>query len=818
MFAKADLHVHSKYSEHPSEWFLQRIGANESYIEPEFIYQEAKAKGMTYVTLTDHNCIDGGLLLQSRHPEDFFLGLESTTYFPEDHCKIHILVYGLNEKQFSDIQQLRLNIYEMRGYLQEQKLAHAVAHATYSENGKLTLEHLEKLILLFDVFEGINGTRNRMHNQVWSDTLDGLTPENIDMLYHKYRIDPCSDTPWKKGFVGGSDDHSGLYIAKAHTIAKANTMPDFLEKLKLRQTRAAGRHNDYKSFAFALYKIACDFSRSKATRDSGSFLSALHDLVFDKKQPGFKNRLLLNSIQYGRKDKDDGARQLLADLITNLRAGITLDSERKLEIVYDKLADISDEFIKVFLKSLEHNLHTGNFLELLMSLSSSLPGVFLSLPFFNTLGHLYKDRDLVEQLQARFGGSQDLSRKRVLWFTDTLTDLNGVSSTLNSIGWLTQNSGLELRIVTALAEHEKDKPVPPNTLKLPCLHHYTPTEYKDYTLKIPSVLRSIELIYNCEPDLIMISTPGPVGWIGLLASQLLKVKHVGIYHTDFHGFTQQILTDESVVRAVEGFVHWFYSFMDEIRVPSKAYIEILKKREYETNKLKIFPRGIDSQKFSPKNIRSPQHRQTYWTDEGFNLLYVGRISKEKNLSFLADIYEQLLMKNSRVNLTLVGDGPYLADLKSRLENRPGIHFTGSLPYEELPYIYSSADLLVFPSCCDTFGMVVLEAQSCGLPALVTDQGGPQEIIIDNITGWALPANNPSDWSEKILEVADMKEKIPESYLSMRRFCRQHVVIRFDWETAFQELFSLDHSKALVFRDPALAIKEKFMVESSLILE
>ena len=61
---KIDLHVHSKYSKHPSEWFLQRIGAKESYTEPELIYQLARSQGMDFVTITDHNKIDGALFLQ----------------------------------------------------------------------------------------------------------------------------------------------------------------------------------------------------------------------------------------------------------------------------------------------------------------------------------------------------------------------------------------------------------------------------------------------------------------------------------------------------------------------------------------------------------------------------------------------------------------------------------------------------------------------------------------------------------------------------------------------------------------------------------
>ena len=143
--AKADLHVHSEYSEHPSEWFLQKLGAKESYTDPETIYQMAMERGMDFVTITDHNRIEGSLILREKYPENTFTGVEFTTYFPEDNCKIHILVYGLDYNEFKQIQRIRSNIYQLWHYLNERKLVHSVAHATYPVNGILKMEHLEKI-------------------------------------------------------------------------------------------------------------------------------------------------------------------------------------------------------------------------------------------------------------------------------------------------------------------------------------------------------------------------------------------------------------------------------------------------------------------------------------------------------------------------------------------------------------------------------------------------------------------------------------------------------------------------------------------------
>ena len=164
---RADLHVHSKFSDHPSEWFLQRLGTSESYTEPEYIYRTAKQRGMQLVTITDHNSIEGALELHRAHPEDTFISVESTAYFPEDGCKIHLLLYGISESQFARVQELRRDIYTLRDYILEEEIACSVAHATYSVNGAVTAEHLEKLILLFDLFEGINGGRNLRTKGEW---------------------------------------------------------------------------------------------------------------------------------------------------------------------------------------------------------------------------------------------------------------------------------------------------------------------------------------------------------------------------------------------------------------------------------------------------------------------------------------------------------------------------------------------------------------------------------------------------------------------------------------------------------------------------
>ena len=299
--AKVDLHVHSKYSDHPSEWFLQRLGTSESYTEPEYIYTTAKQRGMNLVTISDHNSIQGALELKKRHPEDCFVSVESTAYFPEDGCKIHILLFDITEEQFEHIEALRKDIYLLRDYIKEENIAYSVAHATYSVNGAVTAEHLEKLILLFDVFETINGGRNERNNNEWTRYLSSLTREDTEGLQQRHRIEPMSVTPWIKGFTAGSDDHAGIFIGKTWTSSEASTVEEFIHSIRTRKTAAHGRHHNFHSMTFMIYKIAFDFLRIRHNGSVPGPVSLVLDGLFNEKELDLKGAFALKRIQKKKK-------------------------------------------------------------------------------------------------------------------------------------------------------------------------------------------------------------------------------------------------------------------------------------------------------------------------------------------------------------------------------------------------------------------------------------------------------------------------------------------------------------------------------------
>ena len=133
---RCDLHVHSIHSTDSGNYALRRARLGESYTQPERVYRVCKARGMSYVTISDHNTVEGALRIA--HEPDTFLSVEVTTRFPEDDVPLHVLVWNLGEEDHRDLQPYRPSVYELVAFLRERGLAHALAHPLYRMGPPLT--------------------------------------------------------------------------------------------------------------------------------------------------------------------------------------------------------------------------------------------------------------------------------------------------------------------------------------------------------------------------------------------------------------------------------------------------------------------------------------------------------------------------------------------------------------------------------------------------------------------------------------------------------------------------------------------------------
>jgi predicted metal-dependent phosphoesterase TrpH len=129
---RVDLHCHSLASTEADEVALIAIGCPESFSAPADVYLQAKARGMDFATITDHDSVQG--VEQILHHPDVFTGEELTCYFPEDGCKMHVLVWGLTGEDHVALQAAASDIYEVARYIEDHQLAHSVAHPVYRQN------------------------------------------------------------------------------------------------------------------------------------------------------------------------------------------------------------------------------------------------------------------------------------------------------------------------------------------------------------------------------------------------------------------------------------------------------------------------------------------------------------------------------------------------------------------------------------------------------------------------------------------------------------------------------------------------------------
>jgi len=795
---KIDLHVHSKYSTRPSQWVLQKLGCQECYTEPQTLYRLAKKLGMSRVTITDHNVIDGCLEIAG-YP-DTFISEELTAYFPEDRCKAHVLVYDINEKQHLDLQQARENIYDLVHYLQENQIPHVLAHPFWSVNDRLTPVHFDKFLLLFKNFE-LNGARDSHLNDGLKALLSQLTPKEIDVLADKYGITPSMHNPWQKNLSGGSDDHSSLNIARMHTrVEGARSLKHFFHGLQVGQAKPQGEASTPLTLGYNLYSIAYQFYRKKYDlgkyADSSLFINFFERFLQTSSEPKHlptRYQYYRDKIKYFfRSSSKSSQTDPFLSLIVNEAIKAPQKSPNRPGLQWFQiLNDISTTILKHFHGHFHQAVGKANLFDLINSLTSS-GMIYLGLtPYLAAFSSFSKDRSLGSEILRSFSGrtsgspADGESGLNLAHFTDTFYEVNGVGLTLRCQAEAAARANKRYTIITCDSGSQPQLPgvrnfAPIGVVQLP--------EYPEQKLFHPPLFQILNYCYEQNFTHIKTATPGPMGLTALGVARLLRIPIWGTYHTALPQYTQYLTGDVAMEEMMWKYIIWFYNQMDLVFVPSDSTAEELHQKGIDPRKIRLFPRGVDVERFHPAK-RNGVLEKCYQIKEGVKLLYVGRISKEKNLPLLAKVFKTLLSSHPELKLIVVGDGPYLTEMRRVLAG-PACVFTGYLAGEELAQVYASCDLFVFPSTTDTFGNVVLEAQASGLPVVVTDSGGPQENVINGETGVIVPGDDEEGLCNAInLLLAD-----PDRLRKMGRAARNHVEQR-SFEAAFQASWKMYEERA-----------------------
>ena len=779
--ARVDLHLHSHASNVTDYYTANILSIPESYSDPIQNYHLLCQRGMSLVTLTDHNTIDGVRALLDAGLPDVFISSEITTTFPEDGCNVHITVANVSEAQFAEVMRLRHNVYEMIGFLDAQiaqepmrpgtnRLAYFMTHPLmstqnrpYGRDGSLKVEHLERLMLLCDTFEVQNGARTRALNELTAQMIGALTPQMIERLAEKHHLMPKGATPWLKGVVGGSDDHAGINPGTTWTefYAETPTPNALIDEIRARRTRAAGAHGGPITLAHSLLKLLYDGSERRRAQGSDQAvglagpLQALLRLVFASSSESAVTRLRFRLRWWlqGLRTRLAGALPgrsfeqmvncevyaLLGDEAFRTKLAALESADARIFLV---LGTLINRLLAAYLQNLRavgpDNL-VQSIKEIVAMFASNL---FVSLPYLVSFLQQSSDCLISRDVRKTFVLGEP---ERLVLLTDTFFEINGVSGTIKRMIRESARRGLSLTVGICLSEQEEAERLQDPEVRawiaqgrLKILRSVATMDlprYNDLKVQVPPFLDLLDWLQTSGFTKMQLSTPGLIGLAGLAAAKLLQIETASTYHTSVPEYVENYTRDVSLEALAWRYMVSFYHAVDEVIVPSKFVASLLHKRGLRNRKLLILDRWVDAERFHP-NKRQPD----YWAQRGVEgagervkFIYVGRIGVEKNLQLIAQAFRRLTEERDDLHLCIVGDGPFRGELERIVAGLP-VTFTGFLEGEELAVALASADVKLFPSTTDTWGNAPLEAQAAGLPVIVSNIGGPCELMEDGVTG------------------------------------------------------------------------------------
>jgi len=383
---------------------------------------------------------------------------------------------------------------------------------------------------------------------------------------------------------------------------------------------------------------------------------------------------------------------------------------------------------------------------------------------------------------------------RVAYFPDSFHEVNGVAHTSRHFEAFARRRHLPFLCVRA---GDRAKAILEDgnvwTLELPRGFLSFALE-KDLRFD-PAFLRHIpligEVLERFKPDLIHITGPSEVGMLGARLAYHLGLPLAASWHTNVHEYlarrsewlacrskwlvrlfprplevTGQAIEDVTLAAAAK-----FYSMAQVLFAPNSELCALLRKGTGRP--CHLMPRGVNAELFHPI------HRRRAPQDRDHVLGFVGRLSVEKNVALLVRVQETLeSMGHRSFRFLIVGDGGEVGWLRERLHRAD---FTGVLRGEALSTAYANMDLFVFPSHTDTFGNVVLEALSSGVPAIVTPDGGPKTIVRDGVTG------RIAEDAEFAAAVASVLGN-PDRHAEMRLAARAHA-LTMSWDAVFDGVYA-----------------------------
>jgi glycosyltransferase involved in cell wall biosynthesis/predicted metal-dependent phosphoesterase TrpH len=685
---RTDMHVHSTASELSKLGIQRSLHLPECATEPAEVYELAKRQGMDFVTLTDHDTIDGALALD--HLPDTFVSEELTVAFRGEPQAVHVLCYGITGADHEWLQAHHDDVETCAAYLAEREITCALAHPFFAVGAPLTPRHRRRLAQLFPIWETRNGSRAKELNLpafVYIETHGGTA-------------------------IGGSDDHAGIDIGRTFTEVPPCTTPEeFLAHVRAGRAEAHGAQGSAAKWTHAAMALAI---RSLSGEDPRTPLHPLAVL-------GIVERVMSEGdVRCGdagpAHDLGPGdARALLGSWLDTMDLHLTpaellgrlQDGTLSHPDLMRRSRRIHERALATAVGELAAAVSAGD-LDLAPRAAALFGACLPAIPYAAASAFLGR-----EKLKLSRGEGE---RPRVALVADGLGAMHGVTHTIAQIrergvpGYEVEVIGTDPGVDRRLSSVAE--------LEVPF--------YPGLQIGVPGLPAIVEALAEGRYDLIHLVSPGPAGIGAWLLARVLELPIIGSYHTELSTYAGLRSGSSAVEGLAATALAGFYGPCEMVLSPSPATDARLTALGIEPDRIGRWDRGVDLSRFDPalRDETLLPGRRT--------VLYAGRLTSEKGLELLADAFLAARRRDPQLHLVLAGGGPEEAGLRERL----GEHatFLGWLDGLELARVYASADAFLFASVTDTFGQVILEAQGSGLPVVAVDAGGPSSLIAHGETG------------------------------------------------------------------------------------
>ncbi len=832
---KVDLHCHDLNSDVPDELWGRILALPETWLKTKHLVRRLQEQQCDVVTVTNHNnarscwdLMDKGMTVLT--------GAEFTCHFPEYNLFVHVLTYGFSPAQEIKLNKKRSDIYQFLRYTAAHEIPVILPHPMYfyTRNEHIDLELFEKLAVLFERFEVVNGQRDRWQSVLTLKWVRSLTPEKVRSYADKHGLNPADfgvDPEKPKVLSGGSDDHMGifagqcgsfLYVPNLKQRLKSTSACDLaLEAIREGRMTPFGQVLDNQKLHIALLdyfsqvathiedpgllrimfhrgetsdKLACltisnlllEMKKHKHTQ---KFFDAIHDALQGKKVGKLMKwktkkdyrfciayleqiaaskqetpEAFINTVNHAIPELFSALNKLI---ICRLKKASLVDADNKMESFCT--AEIARKFevpsqltALVFGSSnARPGLSNVNVSKALDSLSFPvLVSIVLLGTALASTRLLYQNRRFLND----FADYIDSNRQpgRALYLTDTLRDKNGVSSSLTGKLREIQRADLPVDFLICHADAEPEA----HLHVVRPLASFAVADFGEQEFRIADFMQVARIFYEGGYDRIICSTEGPMALLSLFIKHMFNVPAYFFMHTDWIDFIKDNtdLTQHERDR-IRRLLRFFYQQYSGVFVLNNEHREWLTGHEMQLPEDSVFLTAHHTRPHDP--AIQPVSKSDLFadaTDETPVLLYAGRISREKGLFDLPKIIHRVRQSMPDVKIVVAGTGPAETALKEAL---PDALFLGWVDKTRMKSLYAGLDMFVFPSRFDTFGNVVLEAFTYGMPVVAYNCKGPKDIIEDGVSGYLVE------------DIAAMSKRIIEffGHTSERTSMQQNAMLR-----------------------------------------